>query len=588
MKRQHRIALAALICVMMHRIVECFDNNKWTHKSITLIVICFFTIPFVYATEVAAGKTIISKNKTDIDDQTFISQYWKEQEIIFNTMYPGNLFYPGDIVTANVHITPCPLKTTKQLRAYIKVFDAYNREVAPIQQISLNEENGFAGLVNLPGKPGYYQVEIVVSDETNKNSMETRYAVIPAHFSKGINLSSPFGVNTHFNQGWSSKIGEIVKRSGIAWIRDGEAGPGDKAAQVAKDNDLCYMACFTAWRKKLADKFRETLKKDPDFNRQWDYAEQIKWHQEYTKKYHNYVHAYDIMNEPHGTWGAVLGGSWRGGQWLVTFADYAKHISRIIRKADPGEPIIWEDIDRLMWYDDFHKYNVADFIDVISPHTYNLHRKNPYPEDQPTIAQQDEWLNFLRKHNLSWQIWSGEVGFSSYELNPDNPSMFYSPHTELHQANMLVRMMVVQLAWGVKRIFWYDFMNDGWNINNPEHNFGIIRKDQLPKPAIVAYAYLIYRFKNIKTLIRFNIKPKDNVFAYCIMKEGQKEPTLIIWAKEGQETVDLFIVSNITKVAVTNIFGTSLEPISAVNHNLHLILKESPIYIEGFTIQDLR
>ena len=75
---------------------------------------------------------------------------------------------------------------------------------------------------------------------------------------------------------------------------------------------------------------------------------------------------------------------------------------------------------------------------------------------------------------------AGEVGFSSFRLTDKTPTRFYAPYTEAMQAAMLVRMFVLQLSAGVDKIFWYDFLNDGWETHNPEHNFGLIRRDLLP------------------------------------------------------------------------------------------------------------
>ena len=183
-----------------------------------------------------------------------------------------------------------------------------------------------------------------------------------------------------------------------------------------------------------------------------------------------------------------------------------------------------------------------------------------------------------------WEVWAGEVGFSSFELTDKTPGGFYTPHTELQQANMLVRMMVLQLSAGVRRIFWYDFYNDGTEAHNPEHNFGIIRHDRTPKPAIIAYAYLSHRLSGCRWLGSYAIGGGADAVAY--VAEASGKPVVIAWLRRGERTEAFRVPGEATEVTVTDIFGASRH-VPVEDHMLMLGLSETPVYVDGLTMEDV-
>ncbi|HJN14794.1 MAG TPA: hypothetical protein QGH10_04860, partial [Armatimonadota bacterium] len=381
---------------------------------------------------------------------------------------PSLLFRAYDTITIDLAVPDVPVGID-EVRLTLRTTDAYGRPVEGFaESLALTRKDSFTAPYvrrRLPG-PGYYETAYsIVIGERAGASGRFSCAYLGGRVGGGKNPESPFGVNTHFNQGWSPAIGAIVKRAGIAWIRDGEANLEDRAIPVARANNLCYMPCFTWYRKPL-DEHRK-----PEGS--YDFADVAEWHGEYATKYGAEIDAYDLVNEPHGQWSEVLGGDWSGGPWQEQFAVYGKQVTDAIHEADPGATVLWEDIDQLLWYRRFFELGAGSVADVISPHPYNMHRNLPLPEDHAIITQMAEFRRFAEERDLSWEVWSGEVGFGTFELTDETGTGFYTPHSELAQANMLVRMMVLQLSAGVERIFWYDFFDDGAEPHNPEHNFGL-------------------------------------------------------------------------------------------------------------------
>ena len=516
-------------------------------------------------------------------DSELTEGYWRAPQIRTSTSVPGNLFLPEDTVAMRVEVSPPPQAMTLTVRG--RLFDAWERSAGELAPVELTDRNAYSASLALPSSPGYYRLHLLVSAGAHRAEHETRYAVVPDSAAAAADSDSPFGVNTHFNQGWPASLGAIVKRAGIAWIRDGEASLAERALPVARANRLCYMPCFTAWCAPLSQRFRETLAADPKAERRWDFSDAVAWHRQYAATYAGQIDAYDLMNEPHGPWSAALGGGWQGGAWLETFADYGRQVSDAIHQADPGATVVWEDIDQLLWYRAFAGMAAAKAIDVISPHPYHLHASRPYPEQQPTLEQMREFHALVSERRLPWDVWMGEVGFSSFRRDGKTPTPSYIAQTEAEQAQLLVRMMVLQLARGVKRIFWYDFMNDGWEQNNPEHNFGLVRNDHLPKPAVVAYANLIQRLRGSLQLTPYAIG--GGGYAYVYQAAAQPaQPVLIAWLMAAEKTEAIPVASASAELTVVDLYG-GRRRLPVKDHQVLLELSGSPVYLEGLQADDV-
>lgn len=504
--------------------------------------------------------------------------YWQNVSVDFQTAVPGHLFYPADKVTAKVFIPAPPVNGNITLMG--KVVDVQRNPVTEISPITFSTQKALTATLTLPSKLGFYYVVLKVTDGTHTKTCESRYAVIPAN--PCLDRKEPeswFGVNTHFNQGWKPEIGKIVKRAGMGWVRDCEASPDDRAFPVVKENRLCYMPCFT--------RFRDPNWFKKDKNGKWDFGPMIDFHRQFARKYGSEVDYYDLINEPQNSFASRFGGDWTGGGWQKFLAEYGKIVGQAIKAEDPGAKILWEDGDIIMYYRHFYDLGVADSIDLISPHVYNMHRSRPLPEEQSSLDLYPEFFRFVREHRLPWKLWHGEVGFSSFKLNLQSPPPFYAPATELVQAQWLVRMMVVQLARGAEKIFWYDFMNDGWNPEDPEHNFGLIRNDMTPKPAVVAYAFLTHQLRQARWLGTCAIGGGADGYVYAAQRSGR--PVLIAWQRRGQkiENVQLFGTDLPKEVTATDIFGRS-HKVPITNRSIKLKLSETPIYIEGLTLEEIQ
>ena len=519
--------------------------------------------------------------------------FWNRKiaKICLQTSLPGNLYYESKPVEAQIVAMPSPPESMK-LKVNVEVFDVNKKKIKEYSDLKLNKENGFSVPVSLPQKNGFYYVTMNVSDGEHKAIAKSRYAVIPANPAMDkYEKESPFGTQTHFRQWWQPRVGKIVKRAGIAWIRE-DTGLNDVGLSVAKANKLCYMPVLPWGRNGTPKTLKAAKAAGKVLDETWDFSKEVELHRKYAERYGKDIDVYDLLNEPHIPWGPALGGNWIGGEWQKMFSILVGRISDAIKKADPGAKVLWEDGDQLAWYKNWVKLGVANKIDYISPHTYNLHRSSPLPEDQYVVntklQQFPKFREFCKKNNLPWKVWAGEVGFSTFTIgvkkNGKKTNHYYTPCTEIEQAQNLVRMMVYQLYNGMEKIFWYDFQNDGWDPHNQEHNFGIILNNFLPKPAVVAYANLISRLRNTKWLGRYRIGGFCEAIAFS-QKDGSK-PTLIIWKKRGTKIRKIRILSGVKELTLTDIYGRS-KRVKVKDKILTLKAGPSPLYVEGLKMSDI-
>ncbi|RKY08780.1 MAG: hypothetical protein DRP56_03595 [Planctomycetota bacterium] len=541
---------------------------------------------------------------TTAAEQDIRDDYWADIVARFDcNNVPGNLFHV-DQVDGRVSVTRPPFDDIA-LEITGNVYDAEDNLVAALTPVELNSTNSWGADIVIPDELGYYRINMTATDisvPANTAVVESRYGVIVPNDAMGVKeLDSPFGVNTHFGQWWGAPIGEVVKRAGIGWVRDGDNISRQSALYICKRNNLSYMTVLNSLGGGIVPMFVDTLATDPDFPRSgpssWDYTcawedgtgsnpcfDILAQNRNYAATYGDDIDAYNLWNEPtnFGNWDDALGGGWWGGEWTETFADYGNQIAAEIRSQDPNAPIVWDDIDYLGWYDEFYGHGVTDSADIISPHPYSATHMDENPEKQPMIPGQDTWLSFLSNNNLDWEIWSGEVGDST----STGTEGWHRHVTEIEQAYLLVRMMTVQLEWGVKKIFYYDFMNDGSDPDSTQDNFGIMLGGaKEPKPAVVAYSYLISRIKGYDVLERLAIG-SANAYVYEVLR-GSDDTFLMASTLNGiQEVINIPVNSAITEVTIRDIFGTNKGTVPVIGGSVSITATESPVYIDGLEMAD--
>jgi hypothetical protein len=217
------------------------------------------------------------------------------------------------------------------------------------------------------------------------------------------------------------------------------------------------------------------------------------------------IMAYEIWNEPTNfEFLRRYGGAWSGKPpcaWLDRYAELMALTAPAIKGADPQAKVIINPGEaQFAHLVEAHPYALAA-IDGVSHHPYPM-RFPPETaawgghqiRERDGIDSADDDHSFLsvwrltqercRKHlGRELDLYATEFGYSTYNQH-GRPSIF-AGYTESAQAAYLVRGIVLNFVAGLRSVCLYDFMDDGVDRHEAEHNFGIVRHEQRgwePKP----------------------------------------------------------------------------------------------------------
>ncbi len=226
------------------------------------------------------------------------------------------------------------------------------------------------------------------------------------------------------------------------------------------------------------------------------------------------------------------------------YANLANATCTAIKKADPKAIVIAPssagtpfDDDYIIWWKEFLENSNLDCLDAISVHPYVWNtNKGPYINLEK-YKHLRELISKYTKRDIP--IISSEFGFSSSDWN-------ISPK---RQAALLVRNYIINQMADIKISIWYNWVDDGTNPKEREHNFGVTKRDGTKKPLFYAAQTLSKYLNGYSYEKRIDHNIKD---IYIIMfKHPTKPPVLVAWA-----------VNNIAKeisISLTNLKNTDIE-----------------------------
>lgn len=151
--------------------------------------------------------------------------------------------------------------------------------------------------------------------------------------------------------------------------------------------------------------------------------------------------------------------------------------SKVIRQYDPNAIIIMGSINPFkdrerVWMDTLIDRGVLNYIDGISLHPYSygnpdLKMRNPINN----LNEIDNYESYLKsKTNRDIPLYITEFGYTSYKGKNSTPP-------ELIFKYMNIYMDEARKRTFIKGVWWYDLIDDGTDVNNREHHFGILNKN---------------------------------------------------------------------------------------------------------------
>ena len=185
---------------------------------------------------------------------------------------------------------------------------------------------------------------------------------------------------------------------------------------------------------------------------------------------------------------------------------------------------------------------------------------HPYVQGAPDTGSQEE------RYEEMYQMIADNGGWKNMNITENGWSTFEYGVTEENAAANLVKQNVLSERYDLIGSYWYDLIDDGTDISNREHFFGIISNDRKPKPAYLAYAQLNERLAG--SIYMGEVKEGEaRIFVYA--KDGQ--PTLLAWVPEGN--AEIYVEGNIS---AEDIYGNKLYLFGN-----KISLDNSPVYIYG-------
>jgi Polysaccharide lyase family 4, domain III/Carbohydrate binding domain len=227
-----------------------------------------------------------------------------------------------------------------------------------------------------------------------------------------------------------------------------------------------------------------------------------------------------------------------------------------VKGADPGVTVVGGvtygfDLD---WLTAVFEAGGMGNLDAISNHPYTGAPESGTPID---VGEQ-QVTALIEQYNggKAKPVWISELGWSL--------------PNELTTAGYLVRGLVLALAGGVERFFWYDLVGD--------QSFGLLDQDgdaYSPRPAFAAYAAAI-RLLSGAVLSGGGQLGSSGIRAYRFAGPDHDD-TAVLWSTDPRDAVAIPTSTPITLVDVTGT-PTTLTPYQGA---VHLTLTGTPVYLRG-------
>jgi len=346
-------------------------------------------------------------------------------------------------------------------------------------------------------------------------SLMASFSLPAAEQAEASPLNNRLGTATHFVQGWDPvAIIPMIRDTGFGWIRD-EIVWGDierekgkyqipeataKWIDIASQAGIKIIAVLNFENKIYTDRY------DPVA-----YAAAAAF---IAKEFKGKIQVIEILNEPHNFgYSKLYGGNWNGMEadgkvspWIGKYVTLLNAAAAAIKKANPEMKVIGLGSVapanfRMLGL------GISDKVDGLVDHPYSfttVPELIPYTSQEPVvkrdgIATADKAGTFASQIRLyreesaktkgPSEIWLTEFGYTTFLEGKDKG--MYLGFTEEAQAKYIMRRFAECLGLNVTTAIQYDFKNDGVDPQMGEQNFGLVRADLTPKPALAPIQRLV-------------------------------------------------------------------------------------------------
>lgn len=215
------------------------------------------------------------------------------------------------------------------------------------------------------------------------------------------------------------------------------------------------------------------------------------------------------------------------------------------------------------------------YTDALSLHPYC----RTFPDDGQgqMLRNINDMQQVGREFGRELPVWITEMGWSTYR---DSGGI-----TRETQAADAVRMFALGMNAGAdNRYFWYDFINDEFDMYEREHQFGITEAydatvRMAPKEAYVALSALNSKLGRSRPLGETRLGKTTRLFAMDC--PNAEKPVCIFWSTDEPET--LRVQAEGSSAVLTDMYGNS-RTLAAQDGYVTIVSGVLPQYIEGVSL----
>jgi len=294
--------------------------------------------------------------------------------------------------------------------------------------------------------------------------------------------------NYHFSKKEDlERVAKTLQDTGIRWVRmdflwaDIEPNPGelsfaryDALVAILQAHDLRILGVLNY----------NPLWSEGGWNSAPDAESYIKYARATVAHFKNRIQYWEIWNEPdHAVY-------WEPQDQLRSYSALLKAVAPAIREEDPTARVVMgglsqnypfhlRDLYRLAGKESFDVVNIHPFVDPLNPKRMAV-LKGIYTAVKKVMEEfQDN----------DKPIWFTEIGCPGVSRKDKAKTWWLGKATtEEQQADWLTEVYAEPLTWpGVDKIFWAFLRDTGSHFGNAVDDFGLMKEDFSPKPALAAY-----------------------------------------------------------------------------------------------------
>ena len=372
---------------------------------------------------------------------------------------------------------------------------------------------------------------------------------------------APWGTGIYFQRFGGSaksvakveKLAAAAKDAGIRWLRDQivwrqvEREPGcldfskyDRIMSIVESNGFHVCMLFGALGKNVTWN-------DPDFPERYCAALR-----KAVRRYKGRVVSWEIVNEPNLPWPMDP-------RWAANYRRLLPMATKVVHEEDPEARTVGCSASGLG--EGFIRSLAGEEFDDVSLHPYRR-----FVDDREFLEDLAKVLGAGRGRKM----WITEIGWDVAFPGYAGKRGSEFPVSMHEFASLMARAyMVAASAKGVKAVFGYDFVDDGWEAAGYEYHMGVMYDRVAPKPAYRAIAKVFRHFPSGKPSIDIR---GDGV---RIFRMGGK---CAVWTAGAERRT---VAVSPSGIAVANLMDEPAVPRVAGGRALYVVDDRHPLFFDG-------